>query len=110
MMATQAEVNAARDAYRDYMQEHGAPRGYLHMLHEAAIRHGLDAAEGVRDELKRLHCKHPRATENGMISSDGSSFSSWSCPDCGSSGAFNSPPRDSADAAITFPIFPQVRP
>lgn len=56
-MPTQAEVNAARDAYRNYMQECGAPRGYLHMLHEAAIRRALGAAEAVREAPGR--CQAP---------------------------------------------------
>lgn len=92
-MPTQAEVQAARDAYRDYMHQADPRYPALHMLHEAAIRRALIAAEAERDEDRRKNCTHPRRIGNGMVCSDGSSESSWSCPDCGACGHSRTPPR-----------------
>lgn len=46
----------------------------------------------VRPPLTKENCDHPRARGNGMLSSDGSSKTSWYCPDCHHSYEFESPP------------------
>src|SRR4051812_28250329 len=45
----------------------------------------LEAAERIKDAERIANCKHPRRTGTGGISSDGSGYSQWFCPDCGKS-------------------------
>lgn len=45
------------------------------------------------DAEKRKNCTHPRLRGSGSVSSDGSSHSTWYCPDCGDSGETKTPPR-----------------
>lgn len=62
---------------------------------EGSARVILEAAERVRDDERRKSCKHPRAIGNGMVSSDGASSTSWTCPDCGEHYSYVSPARAS---------------
>jgi hypothetical protein len=53
----------------------------------------LEAAERERERHRRETCKHPRKQGTGMVCSDGSSESYWSCPDCLQTGHIRTPPR-----------------
>jgi hypothetical protein len=87
---TEAEVEAASRA----LTERGViiPRGYLRLA--------LTAAAQVRAREKAKNCKHPRMRGTGSLGTDGSSHSTWSCPDCYASGEMKPPPRGERDPPI----------
>lgn len=68
-------------------------------------RHYAKAALEGAEEYRRSQCRHPRKTSQGWASSDGSSETTWHCPDCLASGKTKTPPRP--DGGATFLMNPQ---
>lgn len=62
----------------------------------------LEAAERIREDERRKNCKHPRKWGSGSLNSDGSSRSTWRCPDCGLGGEISTPPRSDGDGMRTM--------
>lgn len=62
---------------------------------EMIARDVLDAIEAHR----RATCQHPRKQGQGTLSSDGSSHSTWYCPDCFASGEHSTSTLDDIEAA-----------
>lgn len=52
----------------------------------------IDLRKAVPVPITKENCNHPRRIGNGSLSSDGSSKTSWYCPDCHASYEFESPP------------------
>lgn len=78
-MSNRATI-AAADAMRAKRAELIAQP--LDRLWQTLAQEAVRAADEVRAAEKRESCQHPNRVGNGAISSDGSSWGDWYCPDC----------------------------
>lgn len=91
-MATKGEVDAALKAWAaEWCADDHEPNDFT------AMRAALEAAEYVRQADLFKNCRHPRKSGSGSVSSDGSSHSTWFCPDCGAHGESRTPPREDGE-------------
>lgn len=68
------------------------------MTHEEMAAELTRAGWRVRAPITKETCKHSMRIGSGMIGSDGSSKSSWYCPECGDSGHSETPSRPATEA------------